>query len=133
MTKRHKNATSVFYSTSIWLTFYWIATDYLSELWSLFRSSNQSCSVRKGVPRNLEKFTGKHLCQSLFFNKFKELKPAILLKKRLWHRCFPVSFDKFLRTPFFLEHLWWLLLSIYTVTFIPNKFSGTFIFRSTTE
>ena len=133
MTIRHKNATSVFYSTSIWLTFYWIATDYLSELWSLFRSSNMSCSVRKGVPRNLEKFTGKHLCQSLFFNKFGELKPAILLKKRLWHRCFPVSFDKFLRTPFFLEHLWWLLLSIYTVPFIPNKFSGTFIFRSTTE
>ena len=24
----------------------------------------------------------------------------ILLKKRLWHRCFPVNFAKFLRTPF---------------------------------
>ena len=24
-----------------------------------------------------------------------------LLKKRLWHRCFPVNFAKFLRTPFF--------------------------------
>ena len=23
----------------------------------------------KGVPRNFTKFTGKHLCQSLFFNK----------------------------------------------------------------
>ena len=29
------------------------------------------------------------------------LKPATLLKKRLWHWCFPV---KFLRTPFFTEH-----------------------------
>ena len=28
------------------------------------------------------------------------LSPATLLKKRLWHRCFPVSFSKFLRTPF---------------------------------
>ena len=27
------------------------------------------------------------------------------LKKRLWHRCFPVNFAKFLRTPFFAEHL----------------------------
>ena len=36
--------------------------------------------------------------------------PATLLKKRLWHRCFPVNFAKFLRTPFFTEHLWWLLL-----------------------
>ena len=39
------------------------------------------------------------------------LKPATLLKKRLWHRCFPVNFVIFLRTPFFIEHLWWLLLS----------------------
>ena len=27
-------------------------------------------------------------------------KHATLLKKRLWHRCFPVDFAKFLRTPF---------------------------------
>ena len=38
------------------------------------------------------------------------LRPATLLKKRLEHRCFPVNFAKFLRTPFFTEHLWWLLL-----------------------
>ena len=55
----------------------------------------QRCSLRKGVLRNFAKFTGKHLCQSLFFNKV-----ATLLKKRLWHRCPPVNFAKFLRTPF---------------------------------
>ena len=33
------------------------------------------------------------------------LRPANLLKKRLWHRCFPVSFVKFLRTPFLTEHI----------------------------
>ena len=37
-------------------------------------------------------------------------RPATLLKKRLWSRCFPVNFVKFLRTPFLTEHLWWLLL-----------------------
>ena len=37
-------------------------------------------------------------------------RPATLLKKRLWHRCFPMNFGKFLRTPFYIEHLWWLLL-----------------------
>ena len=31
-------------------------------------------------------------------------------KKRLWQSCFPVNFAKFLRTPFFIEHLWWLPL-----------------------
>ena len=38
------------------------------------------------------------------------LRPTILLKKRLWHRCFPMKFVKFPRTPFCKEHLWWLLL-----------------------
>ena len=47
------------------------------------RSSHQSCSVKKSVLRNFTKFTGKHLCQSLFFNKFAGLRPATLLKKRL--------------------------------------------------
>ena len=28
-----------------------------------------------------------------------------LLKERLWHMCYPVSFAKFLRTPFLTEHL----------------------------
>ena len=32
------------------------------------RNSHRRCSV-KGVLRNFPKFTGKHLCQSLFFNK----------------------------------------------------------------
>ena len=29
----------------------------------------------------------------------REAPPATLLKKTLWHRCFPVNFAKFLRTP----------------------------------
>ena len=32
-----------------------------------FKSSHWRCSVRKGVLRNFPKFTGRHLCQSLFF------------------------------------------------------------------
>ena len=36
--------------------------------------------------------------------------PATLLKKRLWHRCFPVSFVKFLRTPFLRNAFGRLLL-----------------------
>ena len=52
---------------------------------------------KKGALRNFAKFTGEHLYQGL------------------WHRCFPVNFTKFLRTPFFTEHLRWLLLSIVTL------------------
>ena len=36
--------------------------------------------------------------------------PATLLKKKLWHRYFPVNFEKFLRTSYFTEKLQWLLL-----------------------
>ena len=74
------------------------------------RSSRLKVFCKKAVLKNFAKFTGKHLCQSLFFNKVADLRPATLLKKRLWHRCFPVDFAKLLRTPFFTEYLHWLLL-----------------------
>ena len=86
------------------------------------RSSHWRCSVRKVVLRNFSKFTGKKLCQSLFFNKVARLRPATLLKKRLWHRCVPVNFAKFLRTPFFTEHLRWLLLKAYQLITHHNIF-----------
>ena len=79
---------------------------------SRYRSSRPEVFCKKGVLRNFAKFTGKHLCQSLFFNKVAGLRPSKREKKTLWHRCFPVNFAKFLRTPFIVEHLWWLLLKI---------------------
>ena len=45
------------------------------------------------------------MCRSLFFNKVTGLRPAILLEKRLWHRCFSVNSSKFLRVPFFTDYL----------------------------
>ena len=84
----------------------------------IFRSSRPDVFCEKGVLRNFTKFTAKHLCQSLFFNKVGGLRPATLLKKRLWHRCFPVNFVKFLRTPFFIEHVWWMLLYISIISLI---------------
>ena len=50
---------------------------------SNYKCSHRKCSVKKGAIRNFAKFTGKHLCQSLF-----------LIKLQAW------SFAKFLRTPF---------------------------------
>ena len=42
-----------------------IQTTFISEA----KSNHRRCSVKKGVLRNLANFTGKHLCQSLFFKK----------------------------------------------------------------
>ena len=64
-----------------------------------FRSSRPEVFYKKGAVRIFTKFTGKYLCQSLFLNKVAGLRTATLLKKRLWHRCFPVNFVKSLRTP----------------------------------
>ena len=74
------------------------------------RSSHRRCSVTKDVLRNFAKFTGKHLCQRLFFNKVAGLRLATLLKKKLWHRYFPVNFAKFLSTAFLQNTSGWVLL-----------------------
>ena len=100
----------------ILLSLYKMLSILLRNKWS----SHQRCSVRKGVLRNFVNFTGKHLWQSLFFNKIAGPRPATLLKKRLWHRCVPVNFAKFLRTPFLTEHLW--VIASKTVHFQSNYF-----------
>ena len=50
---------------------------------------------KKGVLKHFAKLIGKHVCQSLFFDKVGDLRSATLLK-----RCFPVNFVKLLRTSF---------------------------------
>ena len=65
------------------------------------RSSRPEVLCKKGILRNFSKFTGKHLCQSLWVS-------------RLWRRYFLVNFAKFLTPPFLTEHLQWLFLSIKT-------------------
>ena len=50
--------------------------------------------MKKGVLRNFTKFTGKHLCERSVFNKVAGLRPATLLKKSLWNRCFPWSLNR---------------------------------------
>ena len=59
------------------------------------RSSRPEGFCKKGVLRNFVKFTGKHLCQSLFLNKVAES-----LKKEALAQVFPVNFVfvKILRT-----------------------------------
>ena len=78
----------------------------------MFRSSHRRFYIKKGVLRNFAKFTGKHLCQRHFLNKVADLRPATLLKKRLWHRCSPVNFAEFLGAPF-LQNTWRKLLFMF--------------------
>ena len=43
------------------------------------------------ISQNSQENTCTRVC---FFNKVAALRPATLLKKRLWHRCFPVNLFK---------------------------------------
>ena len=77
----------------------------------LFKSSRPEVFCKKVVLRNFAKFTGKNLC----------LRPATLLKKRLWQRCFPVKFAKFLRTHFFYRTTPVAASAYYCfINFVPN-------------
>ena len=71
------------------------------------KSGHPDMFCEQGVLRNFAKFTGKHPCQSPFFLKLEV--PATLLKKGSRHGCFSLNFAKFLATPFFTEHLWWVV------------------------
>ena len=56
-------------------------------------SSHQRCYMKKGVLKNFPKFTGKHLCQSLFFNKVVGLTPLA--------QVFPCEFCEISKNIFF--------------------------------
>ena len=77
---------------------------YIFTNWEMnFRSLK--VFYRKCVLRNFAKFTGKHLCQSLFFNKVAGNRPV--------PECFPMNFSKFLKAPFFFTELFrWLVLCL---------------------
>ena len=75
------------------------------------------CSVKKAF-LEISQNSRENTCARVFFNKVAGLSPANLSKKRLWHGRFPVNFAKFLRTPFLTEHLRWLLLFHWSLSWI---------------
>ena len=97
-----------------YISWIWARYEVIVYVYEVFKFQKQPLEVfcKKGVLRNFTKFTGKHQCKSLIFNKVTGLRPATLLKTRLLHRCSPVNFVKFLRTPILTERLRWLLLIV---------------------
>ena len=69
------------------------------------RNRHRKCSVRKGVLWDFAKFTGKHLCQSLLFNKAAGRRPVTLLEKKLWRSVFLWIFWNFKEHLFYRKPL----------------------------
>ena len=62
-----------------------------------------------GVLGSFAGFTEESLSQSLFFNKFEDLRPP----GRFWHGCFPMVFAKFLGVSLLQNNSRLLLQSVY--------------------
>ena len=67
MFHEYKKARAIIELKSILTALYVIY--YLDFQYTRSRSSRPEVFCKKGVLRNLTKFTEKHLCQNLFFNK----------------------------------------------------------------
>ena len=50
------------------------------------------------------------------------------IKKETLGQAFPVDFVKFLRTPFHIERLWWLLLNVETLSLYLSNISSSYKF-----
>ena len=71
-------------------------SQYIKSLYcKSFRSSHGRCLWKKVF---LE-ISQENTCVGVFFNKVVGVKACNFIKKALQHRCFPVKFAKFLRTP----------------------------------
>ena len=57
-----------------------------------FRSSRPAVFYKKGGIKNFANFTGKHLCQSLFFNKLQAEAACNFIKKENLTQMFPCEF-----------------------------------------
>ena len=90
--------------------------------YSKARSSHQRCSIKKVVLRYFVKFTGKHLCQSLFLKKLWDSDLQVYLKKILRNKCFPVNVTKFPRATFLQNTSRRLLLEGVHLLKIPGNY-----------
>ena len=63
----------------------------------IFRSSRAEVFCKKGILKNFTKFTGKHLCQSLFFNKA----AGNFIKKETLAQVFSCEFCKIFKNTYF--------------------------------
>ena len=103
-------------------TGFYIISVLILQLWSLWslnlkddiiqvsKNSHPEVYCTKGFLKNFVKFTGKHPCQSLFLIKL-QVSACNFIKKENLTQVFSYEFCEIFKTPSFIEHLRWLLLS----------------------
>ena len=87
----------------------WTFQQFFHKYWqkiTKMRRSRSQMFFKIVVLKNFANFTGKHLCWSLFLIMLQDK----ACKEETQTQVFSCIFAKYFRTPFFTEHLWWLLL-----------------------
>ena len=79
-----------------------IAYSQFLLIFNILPSNRSSRSIKKVFLKILQNSQGNNCARVSFLTKLQAY--STLLKKRLWHRCFPVNFTKFSRTSLFTEH-----------------------------
>ena len=72
----------------------------------------QRCSAKK-VFLEISQNSQENTCPRVSFLIKLQVEACNVIKKDTLDRCFPVNFAKFLRTPFLIGHLLWLLLLVH--------------------
>ena len=94
------------------------------KIHAMFGSIRSQLFFKKNVLKNFAKVTEKYLRWSLLFIiKLLAFRPATLLKKTP-SRCFSMNIVQILRTAVFIEHLWWLLLTVLMVVKQDSNFDS---------
>ena len=82
---------------------------YLNEFVKCFyqikRKNRKKKQKWSKFSRSLQSLAYKQMISTEAVAEKCSVKKVFLLKKRFWHRCFPVNFVKSVQTPFFTEHL----------------------------
>ena len=99
-------------------------------LFFFFRSSHREVFCKKVVLKNFAKFTGKHLCQSLFFNKVAGLRQLFLqntsggcfcIFKCLFATSYTLHFTLFTSTSTLFRYSFSVFNFVFRRSFLPKK------------
>ena len=93
----------------------WSGGQFYSSRYLIFHQFSEAATggvLLKKVFLEFSQNSQENTCARVFFNKVTGLRSVSLLKKRLWHRCFPMNLAKFLTTPFFQNSSRRLLLDL---------------------
>ena len=81
------------------------------------------------------KYCWQYLILVKLHGKARSSRPEVFFEKGVFRnfanqRCFPVNFSKFSRTPFFIEHLRWLLLKAKSRSSLQEVFCKKGVFEN---